>query len=741
MRYGWLLLGCGLSLLALTSCAKRDDTEPVVAPLAADKPNSYLKFPDAMPALAAGEYTVVAATAAAGMAGSYQLKLVRDDGSEQTLTGSWLSSAGRDPLAAGNGRHAVAMAQAGGLQVTLTSTVDAYLYLLKNDQIVAQDDNSGGGTNAALNLAANAVNSLQYAEAYYRLVDPNNQRTTLADWKQVNGFAAGEQVHVVFRDAKDLGYGRNMRARRNDDGSVAIFVENYLVQLVSDDAANYGPLNLDAAIRQDRVHHVGTNAIEYSPIDPDDPDSEKVLKFFTFIAESDAPGASQNRVLATNLDGRGSKFMPGPCLACHGGRMLPLDSAGNFPLQTVRSAKFNALEVAALEYSAQPGYQRDDMEAGLRELNEFVHGTLVEIDAKAADQSGKWAGAFAIDTAAGRYGGAGLPAMTADDDYVPAGWQQTGSRPEGVELLYKQVVEPHCSSCHALQGNQAGENELTDVDGEMISLANAVNFSSYEKFIAYNDQIIDYVFRRGIMPLSLRNYESFWRDPAAAPALLASFLHDFPLFDDAGNVQPPGQPVAKVGADRRVRSPVQLDASASLFASAYRWRLVNSPGGSSASFSSTAVAAPVFSADMDGEYELELIVSGVRGDSAPAPLRITIDSALPLQSALTFVDDIRPLLGSASNTRCSTCHTSPTLNVGIPVRYDDGNASLYRDVLARINFADPENSRLLRKPTSQLHGGGVQLDLTTEIGREQYNTLLNWIREGAVCGADPLVCN
>lgn len=740
MRDGWRLILSLVAATALASCAKRDDSEPETVALAKDAPNSFLSFPDAMPALAAGEYTIVAATATPGLAGSYQLQLRYDDGSVQDLSGNWLSSGGPDPLVAGNQRHAVRLSRAGGLHIQLSSAVDAYLFLLKNDFVVAQDDNSGGGTNAALTLAGNAINSQAYAEAYYRLVDPDNERTTLADWKRKNGFDNGAHVHVVFRDAKDLGYGRNMRARRNDDGSVAVFVENYLVQLQPGNPGNYGPLNLEAAIAEDRVHHVGTNAIEFSPIDPNDPDSEKVLKFFTFEPESSANNAVQRRVLETNLDGRGKKFMPGPCLACHGGRMLPLTADGSFPLQTVRSAKFNALEVNALEYSKTAGYSRSDMEGGLRELNAFVHGTLVALNDKPATQSGKWAGGFAVDTAQGRYGGADFPLTEADDDYVPAGWQQTATRPEGVALLYKQVIEPHCSSCHALQGNQAGEDETVMVDGTPVSLANAVNFSSYEKFIGYNDQIIDYVFRRGIMPLSLRNYESFWRDPDAAPALLASFLHDFPLFDSQGRVQPPGNPVAKPGADRVVQSPVQLDASASLFATSYRWQLVSSPVGASAAFSDATSPSPVFSVDQDGDYVLQLIVSNNRGDSAPVALTLTIDSAQPAQSSLTFVNDIRPLLGSATGLRCASCHTEPSANVGIPVRYDDGNPELYRDVLARINFADPENSRLLRKPTSLQHGGGVQIDLETETGRAQYNTLLNWIREGAVCGDDPTIC-
>ena len=83
---------------------------------------------------------------------------------------------------------------------------------------------------------------------------------------------------------------------------------------------------------------------------------------------------------------------------------------------------------------------------------------------------------------------------------------------------------------------------------------------------------------------------------------------------------------------------------------------------------------------------------------------------------------------------------------GIPVFYsyyeneDIGaatlNKNLYRHVRARVNLADPENSLLLRKPTGNHHGGGVRIDRNTLAGESTYQVLLNWIREGAICG-DP----
>ncbi|MEE4251998.1 MAG: hypothetical protein V2I38_15535, partial [Alcanivoracaceae bacterium] len=76
---------------------------------------------------------------------------------------------------------------------------------------------------------------------------------------------------------------------------------------------------------------------------------------------------------------------------------------------------------------------------------------------------------------------------------------------------------------------------------------------------------------------------------------------------------------------------------------------------------------------------------------------------------------------------------------GIPVVYDV-DATVYADVLERVDLDDPESSLLLRKPTRDQHGGGMVIDPSDEDGMALYQMLINWIRNGANCGADPLIC-
>ncbi len=272
------------------------------------------------------------------------------------------------------------------------------------------------------------------------------------------------------------------------------------------------------------------------------------------------------------------------------------------------------------------------------------------------------------------------------------------------------MVEPHCIGCHALQGSTAGETLQ----------ANAINFSSYEKFISYRDEIKDYVYQRGIMPLSLRNYEKFWKKPNRAPALLASFLNDTSLFDSHGVVVQPGLAIARLGNNHTVKSPIQLDASNSLFSSVYSWKIDKKPTGSTALLSDENAIRPLLSVNMDGEYDISLTVSGLRGNSSSVTQHITAKSS---QKPFTFTHDVMPILST-----CTSCHND---NSNLPVSWQ-ADDQLYSRVMARVNLKNPEMSKLLTKPIGSHHGGGMQIDLNKVDGQMQYNALLNWINEGAV---------
>src|SRR5206468_10776115 len=104
-----------------------------------------------------------------------------------------------------------------------------------------------------------------YAEAYYHAIDPTNVKDTIDKWKSANLFGTtgnGTEHLVVFRDVKDLGYGRRMTGRLNADGSVAFFVENY--DAASMPSGAYSSLNVEPAIARDIKWHLGTNATQWT---------------------------------------------------------------------------------------------------------------------------------------------------------------------------------------------------------------------------------------------------------------------------------------------------------------------------------------------------------------------------------------------------------------------------------------------------------------------------------------------
>src|SRR5689334_3804251 len=109
------------------------------------------------------------------------------------------------------------------------------------------------------------TDTVAYAQAYYAAIDPTNAKDTFAKWKTANGFdtASGTQVTAVFGDSRDLGFGRRMTARQNADGTLAFFVENYLV--LTGGSYGFSPINLEAAIVRDPKSLVYLAGIEFSP--------------------------------------------------------------------------------------------------------------------------------------------------------------------------------------------------------------------------------------------------------------------------------------------------------------------------------------------------------------------------------------------------------------------------------------------------------------------------------------------
>lgn len=586
------------------------------------------------------------------------------------------------------------------------------------------------------------TNTLAYAEAYYRAIDPGSERDTLAKWKAVNKFdsGTGTQITVVFGDKRDLGYGRRMTARQNPDGTLAFFVENYLIKV--NGAYGYSTLNLDAAVARDPQWLVGVNAIEFSP---GPGGGASFPKFYNFVA------GSLQRASAVDLDGRGDKAMPGPCITCHGGRgdaLTPPDATGKPRFNLVQNsaaqvrgdvqAHLHPFEVEAFDFSAKTGFTRTDQEAAIKNINKMIlcsypittPSTAPEDACRRPATVNEWQGP-AADLIKAAYGGDGLPGATFSlESYVPPGWLAAGQA-----TLYKEVIAPSCRTCHIMRGN---------------ALQSDLDFATYAKFQGYADRVKAHIVDRGNMPLAKIVYDAFYA--TNRPETVASFLQDqgYAVRSTTGAALRPGRPVADPGPSRVVRrGATTLSGLGSLYSTTYQWSILSGPAGGAA-LSNTGSAQPTFNATLDGSYVLQLVTGNGSAQSTPVQLTIVVNDALtPVPSAIRFADIKAVLQSTQAGCAGAGCHAGGGgVEMSAPVLYTslDRNGDgvvdatddqwFYAEVRSRINFTDIVASPLLRKPSNHHHNGllrpGFNADLAPgQAGRASYDLFLNWILNGA----------
>ncbi len=729
-------------------------------------PNDFLQFVNQQRSVPSGDYTAFVAPSAASGA-DFELRVTAQDAAAE-LRSATACPASLSPARRAAGRcYAVRQQVPGGMQLSVSPDGDYDIQLLDRD---------GRALSAALierpaqhrfSALRSRTDNTHYAEAYYNAVDPSRSRRRLPDWQQANGFGrdgSGCDAHVVFRDVRDLGYGRNMCMRQNPDGSVAVWVRNYLVSvdLPGDaDPAQYGnALSLDAAIDENSRFHLGTNAIEFSrhPRPQDDADAPPFLKFFTFAADGELD-------TAPNLDGRGAHAMPGICIVCHNGAARTLvSSTASIAVSHIErairdggdvNAKFQPLDVPDLGYSSRAGFTRADLEAGIKRINVAIYctypGTLDAPVCQRADPvsgetlsmgqpaavPGDWDGELMKELLAGWYGGGDFPSPTYVPNFVPAGWIGDDSlqAPEATRNLFLRVVGPHCIVCHGSRG-QTWNRDRT-----------AVDFSSYQSFLGYEEQIVAYVFDLGIMPLSRLNYQTLFADEPALETLAAALPSYANKYADAAQLVRPGAPLADAGPNRHVNvSRVTLFGGSSRYADSYRWRLLESQG-ASASLRMAGQMNAALTANGAGRYVVELVVSRNGVESRPSTAAVVIDATPgPEPAALRFYPHIRDVLQQrlGAAPACVQCHTGePAVPADsypqIPVWYTDEQPegqTLYEATLEFVDFRNVRWSDILQRGTGYNHIGGQQagFDLSAGGDASRYHMLVNWILHGALEG-------
>jgi mono/diheme cytochrome c family protein len=355
------------------------------------------------------------------------------------------------------------------------------------------DLTSAGPTGNALRDAIVAA-----SKNYYASVDPNNLRTTFADFKSHHGFAANPntpalgEIVAQYANSGDLGFGRDMHCLKKANGDVSCYVTNY-----GDGYKNTPPGSgtddhddANAAGSRDATKEVATVAMEYAPIE-NDPAGNRVVKFFVYKKAL----ANYGRSISANLDGRGERPVPQLCMICHGGQ-IPSQSGGVPAFGTAAQVKLNSrflpFDHRFFTFPAAAALSRANQETVIKNLNEQV--------VNAAPVAG--ASDPIHEVIAGLYNN-GASATQIRNFTVP-GWANGASaNAANQSAFYQGVVADNCRTCHIAQ--PFAQLQFNNSD-KFINVSTAVT--------ANNKLMLGTVQQRVcgeyVMPHALRTHDIFW---------------------------------------------------------------------------------------------------------------------------------------------------------------------------------------------------------------------------------------
>lgn len=267
----------------------------------------------------------------------------------------------------------------------------------------------------------------QATQNYYQNIDPRGKRLTLDDFKTVNGFGGAGEIHVVYANSVDLGFGRDMYGVKNGLDAAA-YVTNY--------GDSESPDETDVADAILKTNPQATVAMEYSrieslpgePVEFDDP--ERVVKFYVYDT------GTGNLLNAANLDGFGARPIPQLCMVCHGGEYPGGAVLGAAPPFNTRDdvklgSKFIPFDLHSYTFSPATGFTKADQQADFKSFNQTIvlnsppDSVMAEIITE-------------------MYPGG---ASDQDENFVVTGWDSEPIQQE----MYRDVVGRSCRVCHAAQ--------------------------------------------------------------------------------------------------------------------------------------------------------------------------------------------------------------------------------------------------------------------------------------------------
>lgn len=399
----------------------------------------------------------------------------------------------------------------------------------------------GGDIKPNPNPAKPEVGNSEYKNSYYGKVDPEGRRTTLDDWKNVNGFNDNfsDIINAQYINGFDLGFGRDMFCRPppfrilifpdNNKSSDACFVQNFtnpnkdpkLVVTVTMERMNIR-INVDGVI-EDRT----------------------IVAFFAY-------NAAGNRVNQVALDKEGLKSIPESCYACHsgetdangnpmGGQFLPFDLTTfkdwkGHPTLNDQAENFRKLNLQ-MQVAARNKKSIHDLITLWYDKTPYVPHTTFSADAHLPEND--W---------------------FTDKLKIVVPIVNFPARVEEVHTMekkvYKEVYAKYCRACHVAQGptdSSIGQAN-TNIGRDFLS---AKDFLGAVK----TSNVCEKDITEGVMPNAELTHKKFWTDIDALGESPQRFLCELALgFLEARYIKDDGT-IIKSAGEVEVKTKKAIEAA------------------------------------------------------------------------------------------------------------------------------------------------------------------------------------
>jgi mono/diheme cytochrome c family protein len=391
---------------------------------------------------------------------------------------------------------------------------------------------------------------------------PTGAQLTLDQWRNNhnlspfhNGNPAEPEFKAIYINKQDLNLTRDMQAIKLQDGTLAYNVCNYpgpqdatdplaSPKLIGEETQPDIDLAIDNAKRG--IGKVVCVAMDYTPTEG--------VRFYTF-------SPSGRLLLSVSLDGRREKFMPGACVACHGGDNYGGKFPDNYtslkkgdlgPGQANLGSYFLPFDVANFYFSStDPSLKPAVLFAPLRQMNQLLTQVPTpQIKPIADDLLTLINGWYPANNNDDKQSRPAPPIYSDQSNNQPQGTRQCGDchgstvvENYDARRLHKAVIASNCQICHTSNASvhdprAGGEPRITFIQRPPAHYLTTTSRGLSIIAPPPAPQVIcggsADLKKNHTMPNALGSFERFWRQPVKAKDLdLPAWLFAFPPLSDS----------------------------------------------------------------------------------------------------------------------------------------------------------------------------------------------------------------